>query len=76
MNKSFTKNRIVLFLLLLLTTAVDIKAQHHPLTVNIDSVYRVLDYTINHEEAYLKNKQDTLQKRLYDYHHATNAESL
>ena len=75
MNKSFTKNRIVLFLLLLLTTAVDIKAQHHPLTVNIDSVYRVLDYTINHEEAYLKNKQDTLQKRLYDYHHATNAES-
>lgn len=75
MNKSFTKNRIVLFLLLLLTTAVDIKAQHHPLTVNIDSVYRVLDYTINHEEAYLKNKQDTLQKRLYDYHHATNAEN-
>ena len=75
MNKSFTKNRIVLFLLLLLTTAVDIKAQHHPLTVNIDSVYRVLDYTISHEETYLKNKQDTLQKRLYDYHHATNAES-
>ena len=74
MNKFLPNNRITV-LLLLLTATICIYAQHYPITANIDSVYRVLDYTINHEETYLKNKQDTLQKRQDDYQHAVNAES-
>ena len=73
-NKFLPNNRITV-LLLLLTATICIYAQHYPITANIDSVYRVLDYTINHEETYLKNKQDTLQKRQDDYQHAVNAES-
>lgn len=64
MNKFLPNNRITV-LLLLLTATICIYAQHYPITANIDSVYRVLDYTINHEETYLKNKRFIPESRWF-----------
>ena len=63
-----TNIRLVSFLLIICATST--RAQQQPTTVNTDSIFRVLDYTISQADTYLKKKQDTLRQIHEKYYQA------